>query len=96
MKNLDDRKPTRMPVRGVINSGSLAYKYLLNYDRELLEKPKPIDINDFISNYLNLSVIDATMSHPIVEAFIIYSIGDFIDYESKEIDPGEADYSGEI
>lgn len=85
MNNLDDRKPTRMPVRGVINSGSLAYKYLLNYDKELLEKPKPIDIIDFISNYLHLSVINATMSHPIVEAFIIYSIGNFKDYESKEI-----------
>lgn len=91
MNKSDVWKPKTMSMLGIVNAGSLAYKYLMSYNPSVLAKPTPIDIMDFATGYLNLDMTKGTMPHPLVEAFITYEKGEFVDIYTDErltISPG--------
>lgn len=59
-------------IRYGLDSGILAMKYLHDYNSALLFNPSPIDIKDFVVNYLHLVLIKTAIDLPYIKAFIVY------------------------
>ena len=72
MAKTDPGNPHTATIRGGLDCGILAMKYLQEYNGALLHKPSPVDITDFVVNYLQLGVISAAIDLPFIKAFIVY------------------------
>ena len=83
MNKADSWNPRTVAVSGVLDCSMLAMKYLQEYDSVLLHKPIPIDIKDFVINFLQLGIISAAITLPFIKAFVVYAPIDFSDAYSN-------------
>lgn len=70
-------------IRGGLDCGILATKYLEEFDSALLYEPSPVDINDFVVNYLQLGVVSAAIDLPFIKAFIVYGQMTYADADNN-------------
>lgn len=72
-------------------NGILTMKYLLEYFWGLQVPPGPVDIKDFVENFLHLDILSDIVDLPYIKAFIYYSPGVYFNSVSNcpiTVDPG--------
>ncbi|MBR1662705.1 MAG: hypothetical protein IJ696_00060 [Ruminococcus sp.] len=91
MKRKQNEKSERATIRAVFNQSEAVHDYLEEYDNRLLLTAQPIDMNDFVNSYMQLDVINGTMSLSYIEGFIVFMQMTFVDEETGEfivVNPG--------
>lgn len=66
------KRITGYPIRSVPDCGSLAHKYLFEYDKSLQAAPAVLDIEDFVTKLLELDIIQEHMKLPFIKGYVAY------------------------
>lgn len=91
MTKSDTGKPRSAVMWAGLNSCPITMKYLLEYFGGLQIPPGPIDIKDFVDNFLHLEILSDIVDLPYIKAFIYYSPGVYFHIKSDcpiSVEPG--------
>lgn len=91
MTKSDTGKPRSTVMWGGLNSCPITMKYLLEYFGGLQVPLGPVDIKDFVENFLHLEILSDIVDLPYIKAFIYYSPGVYFHIKSDRpisVEPG--------